>query len=297
MNNVRVLWGMIGGLILLLAVVSWSWYKEMGHVQTMAVVGGQEIYESDWVSVLKQKHGQQVLTEMINRRVVIQEAKRLGVEVDEKEVQSEMDKLADSYGGEQHFDDALKKEAGTSKQEVVEEIRYHMLLEEIATKDIVIDDKDLRSYYDSHSEEFNHPPRAHLSIITIASREEADQVKSELNQGANFATLAKERSIDSLTAGNGGDMGWISLKDESVPITIREVAESLSVGKYSEPLSIDEGFAIIRVEDYKKSVQVSYEDAKEQIRQQMALAQVSLDDVLARLKQGVGVNIRSENSH
>lgn len=297
MNNVRVLWGMIGGLILLLSVVSWSWYKEMGHVQTMAVVGKQEISNSDWVNELKQKHGQQVLTEMINRQVVIQEAKRLGIEVDEKQVQSEMDKLADSYGSDQSFDDALKKEAGTSKQEVLEEIRYHMLLEEIATKDIVIDDKEMRNFYDSHSEEFNHPPRAHLSIITIASREEAEQVRNELNQGANFSTLAKERSIDSLTAGNGGDMGWISLVDEAVPATIREEAESLSVGKYSQPISIDEGFAIIRVEDYKKPVQLSYEDAKDQIRQQMALAQVSLDDVLAKLKQGVGVNINSENSH
>ncbi|MGC5328605.1 peptidyl-prolyl cis-trans isomerase [Brevibacillus sp. SYSU BS000544] len=297
MNNVRVLWGMIGGLILLLAVISWSWYKEMGHVQTMAVVGGQAISESDWVNELKQKHGQRVLTEMINHLVVLQEAKRLRVEVDENQVQAEMDKLAASYGGEQHFDDALKKEAGTSKQEVLEEVRYHMLLEEIATKDIVIDDKEMRSYYDSHSEEFNYPPRAHLSIITIASMEEAEQVRNELNQGANFSTLAKERSIDSLTAGNGGDMGWISLKDESVPATIREEAESLSVGKYSNPLSVDEGFAIIRLEDFKKPVQVSYEDAKEQIRRQMALAQVSLDEVLARLKQGAGVTIGSENSH
>lgn len=298
MNNVRVLWGMIGGLVLLLAVVSWSWYKESGHVQTMAVVGSESITESAWVETLKQKHGQQVLSEMINKQVVHQEAKRLGITVDEKRVQAELEKMQVSYGSEgQDFDQALKKEAGISKQELQDEIRYHMLLEEIAIKDIDIEETQIKEYYESHRAEFGQPARAQLSIITVATEGEAAQVRQELEQGANFSTLAKERSIDSFTAPNGGDLGWVSLADETVPRSIREAVPTLAAGQDSQPLPVEEGFAIIRVLQSKPASQPSYEEAKDTIRRQMALAQVSLDDVLAKLKQGLGVTVNSENGN
>ncbi len=297
MNNVRVLWGLIGGLILLLAVVSWSWYKGTGHVQTMAVVGRQTISESDWVQALKRKYGQQVLNDMVNRQVVLQEAKRLGITVDEKRIQEELAKLEDSYEGSQDFDQTLKQEAGTSKQEVMDEIRYHMLLEEIAIKDIAVDDADVHNYYESHQDEFHQPAQAHLSIITVSSKEEAEQVRQELKQGANFATLAKERSIDSYTAGTGGDMGWVSLIDESVPASIRQEVPALGIGQDSKPIPVDEGYAIIRVQELKKAAQFSFDEVKDQIKRQLALSQVSLDDVLAKLKQAVGVTIQSENTN
>lgn len=296
MNNVRVLWGMIGGLVLLLAVVSWSWYKQAGHVQTMAVVGKESISESAWIQTLKQKNGQQVLTDMINRLVVNQEAKRLGITVDEKRVQSELEKMQESYGSSgTNFDQSLKKEAGISQQDLLEEIRYHMLLEDIAIRDIDVDETQIRNYYESHHEEFGEPARAKLSIITVATEGEAEQVRQELKQGANFSTLAKELSTDALTAADGGDMGWVSLSDDSVPRGIREAVPSLASGQDSQPIPVDGGFAIIRVLESKKATQLSYEEAKDSIRREMALAQVSLDDVLAQLKKSLGVTVSSQN--
>ncbi|MGD8192469.1 peptidyl-prolyl cis-trans isomerase [Brevibacillus ginsengisoli] len=298
MNNVRVLWALIGGLVLLLAVVSWSWYKQAGHVQTMAVVGKESISESAWMQTLKQKHGQQVLSEMINRQVVNQEAKRLGITVDEKRVQAELENMQESDGsGSQFLDLSVHKEAGSGNQELMDEIRYRLLLEEIAIKDIEVDEARIRDYYESHRAEFGQPARAQLSIITVATEAEAEQVLQDLEQGANFATLAKERSIDSLTAPTGGEMGWISLANEAIPRGIRETVPTLKIGQDSKPIPVVEGFAVIRVLQSKKANQLSYGEAKDTVRRQMALAQVSLEDALKKLKLGLGVTVQSENGN
>ncbi|MCK9907216.1 SurA N-terminal domain-containing protein, partial [Frankia sp. Cpl3] len=76
MNNVKMLWGLVGALVLLLAVVTWSWYKEAQTLQTAAVVGDRTITEAEWVTTLKQKYGKQVLSDLVDRQVVFQEAKR-----------------------------------------------------------------------------------------------------------------------------------------------------------------------------------------------------------------------------
>ncbi|MBO8165521.1 MAG: peptidyl-prolyl cis-trans isomerase [Brevibacillus sp.] len=294
MTNPRVLWGVIGALLLLLSVVGWSWYKQQSAFHTVAVVGEKTIKETDWVAELKKKHGRQVLADMIHREVVFQEAERLGIAVDPQRIEQELDAMKANFGGEQAFHKTLKDEIGTSVEELREQIRYHLLLQEVATKDIVIEEEELRSYYSTHREEFSRPAQAHIWQIVVATREEAEQVGQELRDGANFNTLAKERSIDMLTAASGGDLGWVPLNSGLLSESVAHVASTIELNKDSEPLPVDQGFSIIRVIDRKEAVELSFEQAREQIRQQIALTQVSLDDVLERLKQSVGVTITEQ---
>jgi foldase protein PrsA len=134
--------------------------------------------------------------------------------------------------------------------------------------------------------------QAHVWQIVVASQTEAMQVLRELQAGANFSTLAKERSIDNLTAANGGDLGWVSSTDRDLPDHVKETIASIKLGEDSNPVPVDGKFMIIRVLERKDAEQLAYSEVKEQIRRELALAQVeSLDQVLERLKQAAGVTI------
>jgi foldase protein PrsA len=299
-TNAKTLWTLIGALVVLLLVVSWSWYRSSAAFHPAAVVGERTISEADWVAMLKQKYGQQVLEDMINREVVFQEAKRLGVTVDPKRVEDELAQIRESYGSrtDAEFREALAKQAGTTLDALRQEIAYQLLLQELAIKDIAISDEELLAFYSSHPERYARPMQVRLLQIVVASRGEAQQVLNELNGGANFATLAKERSIDSLTAANGGDAGWVTLNDSRLPEAAKEVIASLGIQVNSEPVEIDGTFAIYRIVDRREAEQVTFEQAKDEIRREMALAQVeSLDVVLERLRKAVGVQVSGQMPH
>lgn len=70
-------------------------------------------------------------------------------------------------------------------------------------------DAEIQSYYDQHQDQFTQPQRNRYSVIQTKTEAEAKAVLDELNKGADFATLAKAKSTDIISAKNGGDMGWL----------------------------------------------------------------------------------------
>jgi foldase protein PrsA len=300
MTNTKGLWAFIGALVVLLLVVTWSWYQTSTKLQPAAVVGGSTISEADYISALKQKFGDQVLQDMVNREVVFQAAKQQGVTVDQAELDQEMAQIRESYesSSDSEFEQALNKQAGTTVEALRREITYQLLLQALATKDIVISDEELLTFYNNHPERYARPMQMRLWQIVVASQQEAEQVAAELKQGANFQALAKERSIDSLTSDNGGDMGWLSLGDSRLPDEAQDVVADLETKKISAPMKVKENYVIYQMADRRKAEQQSFEQVKEAIRKELAFAQVeSLDGVLDRLRKSVGVEISEQMQH
>ncbi|WNC15025.1 peptidyl-prolyl cis-trans isomerase [Brevibacillus brevis] len=298
--NAKGLWAFIGALVVLLLAVTWSWYQSSAKLQPAAVVGDKTITEAEYVEALKQRYGEKVLEDMINREVVFQAAKQQGISVDPKQVEEEVAKIRESYGSESdsEFQQALIRQAGITEESLRQEIRYQLLLQALATKDIVVSDDELLAYYNDHPERYAKPMQVRLWQIIVASREEADRVTAELRQGADFQTLAKERSIDSVTAGNGGDMGWVSLSDSRLPEAAKDVVAELGTKKVSDPVQLGDQYAIYSIAERKEAQQQSFDQVKEAIRRELAFAQVeSIDDVLKRLRQSVGVRISGQMQH
>lgn len=297
MTNSKGLWAFIGALVLLLLAVTWGWYQSSGKLQPAAVVGENTISDAEYVTALKQKFGTQVLNDMINREVVAQEAKRLGITADPKQVDEELAQIRESYGSQtdSEFEQALRKQAGTSVEALRQEITHQLLLQELATKDIAISDDELLAFYNNHPERYSRPMQVRLWQIVVASPEEAGQVMAELKQGANFQTLAKERSIDSLTAAKGGDLGWVSMGDSRLPDEAKDVIAELGTKKDSEAVKLGDNYAIYRIAERREAEQQTFEQVKEELRRELAFAQVeSLDVVMERLRQSVGVQISGQ---
>lgn len=293
MRNVKFLWGMIGCLLLLLAVLAWDYGGILGS-RKVAIVGDVTLTEADWTKELKGKYGQLVLDKMIDYEVVMQAAKSNGISVSDEEMELEFNKLKDRFPNQQEFLAQMSEATGPAQEDIRHEIRYYLLLEKLATMDVDISEEEMFRYYEENRSKYYQPELVRISAIYISNETEAGQVVGELKRGADFSTLAKERSTDVYSAASGGDLGWLSLQGGDVEQEILDQALIMKKEEISEPIALEKGYVVIKLINKKEAVVRTFADVKEEIRRELAVAQVgSIEHVLERMRKGVGVKVFS----
>lgn len=133
---------------------------------------------------------------------------------------------------------------------------------EIATK---ITDEEVRARYDK--EVAATPPANEVKArhILVKTKEEAQELIKRLDAGDKFEDIAKEKSTDTGSGANGGDLGYFA-PGQMVP-EFEKAAFALEVGKYSaEPVQSQFGWHIIKVEDKRAQQPPAFDAVKEQFR-------------------------------
>ena len=122
-------------------------------------------------------------------------------------------------------------------------------------------DERLKEVYDEYVKNFPEVPEVKTAHILVKDEALAKDILKQLNEGGDFAVLAKEHSIDA-TKDNGGSLGYISRQDQVIPEFL-EAAFALKDGGISkEPLKSEFGYHIIKVEDERMRPPASFEQAK-----------------------------------
>ncbi|MCS6921106.1 MAG: peptidylprolyl isomerase [Elioraea sp.] len=116
--------------------------------------------------------------------------------------------------------------------------------------------------------------------ILLATETEARAVLAELARGADFATLARERSRGP-GAAEGGDLGFF--KRDEMPDAFAEAAFALAPGQVSPaPVRTQFGWHVIKVEERREQPRPSFEEAREDLRR--AAAEEAAEALIERLR-------------
>ncbi len=146
-----------------------------------------------------------------------------------------------------------------------------------------VTEQEMRKVYDDAVKQMTNEQEVHASHILVETEDEAKAIKGQLNAGADFAKLAKEKSRDP-GAANGGDLGWFT-KDQMVP-EFAEAAFRLDKGQISDPIHTQFGWHIIKVMDKRIKPTPSFEAVKDQIQTYIVhRAQAELVDSLRKTAQ------------
>jgi peptidyl-prolyl cis-trans isomerase C len=129
-------------------------------------------------------------------------------------------------------------------------------------------DDALHKVYDEAVKQMKPEEEVHARHILVATEDEAKQIEAALKQGADFATLAKEKSKDPSGAANGGDLGWFT-KDQMVP-EFADAAFKLDKGQISDPVHTQFGWHIIKVEDKRTKPTPTFDQVKPQLENYVA---------------------------
>ncbi|MEO2208114.1 peptidyl-prolyl cis-trans isomerase [Paenibacillus pabuli] len=251
----------------------------------IATINGEVITDKQWSDALKRRYGSDMLLQMLNRKAVYAEAVDRDLTVTPEEIAKELSAAMDGYDSEQAYFDEMKSQLGLTRQELELEAGYRLLLEKIATSGIQVKDADIEHYWEEHREDFVSPEKYDLSMIMVADEDQANSLLDELEQGANFEDMAKAESTDSFTRDSGGRLGWIEQNDPFQPEDIMNLAEQLDIGDIAGPVQVEQGYALIKLNDKQDAQVQSAEEVREDIRMQLALSQADpLPQVEERLR-------------
>jgi foldase protein PrsA len=266
----KQLWLIIAALILLncLSIVFFlSNGKDSTIDEVVATVGKGEITRQEWLNELESRYGKDVLKDMIDQKVIKEMAAKYNIMVSEEDVEREYRILQTTYS-------SPSENKKTTEKKWKEHIRNSLLQDEILTRDVKVSDKEMKEYFENNQKLFTIPTAYHLSHIIVKSNDEAQKVIKELSQGSSFSALAMEQSIEEFSANEGGDIGYIMEGEERYPADYLETAKKLKEGAWSDPVQVEQGYAVVKLEGKMKGKKYSYEDVKQQIRREIALEQM-----------------------
>lgn len=125
-------------------------------------------------------------------------------------------------------------------------------------------EEDVTAYYDKEIKNGPVEEEVRARHILLDNREAADAVVADLENGADFAALAKERSKGP-SGPSGGDLGYFS-KQSMVP-AFSDAAFKLAAGETSPPVQTQFGWHVIRVEDRRNRPVPPFDQVRDQIYQ------------------------------
>ncbi|HID50176.1 MAG TPA: hypothetical protein EYP40_11305, partial [Chromatiales bacterium] len=149
-------------------------------------------------------------------------------------------------------------------------------LEDMASR-VEVSDEELSSYYEQHLENYiSQPERRKVRHILIQvdagtddakARARAEQLAQRLREGADFSELARSGSDDSVSAEQGGDLGFISqgMMDKA----FEQAAFRLKPGEVSPPVRSKFGYHLIRVDEIQPARVQSLAEVRDQIRKEL----------------------------
>lgn len=237
------------------------YYSHRGEV--VATANGEKIYKDDLYDAMLSAGGQDTLNQLISKVLIIQEARRQGIEISDEEAEQELNGFKDELGA--YFDQFLEQ-SNLTKEQLKEELKVNLYAKKMAMEQIEISDKDLETYFEENKEKFDIPEQVEARHILVETREEAEDILSKLQAGGDFAALAKEHSLDNNNKDTGGNLGLFP--KGIMESAFEEAAFTLPKGGVSQPVETRHGFHVIEVLNHQPAREVTFEEVKEEVEQQ-----------------------------
>lgn len=289
----------LGLLILMATLVLWGCGQSV-----MATVNGDQItaqeldqrveivknemmqqgfqFEGEQGAQIEQMLRRDLLNQMIDEKLVLQEAKKRNLLPSDKEVADEIKKIKEQLGDEGNFKKFLAANGVNEPKlnDLVKEQLALMKLQEQITADLAEpEEAEIKNYYNQHKDQFGSPEQRQVRHILIgtgnysgdANRTDVEakvlalQVVDKLKAGGDFGELAKQYSDDPGSKDNGGQYPPFGKGSGFAP-EFEDAAFNLKEGALTtEPVKTDFGYHIIRLDKVVAAQTPSLEEARETI--------------------------------
>lgn len=310
MRNVKVLWVLICLLLgsvlylLLFEPSAGTTRKDLPPVpddlqetgenrqDIVAQIGDRFITTEQLQGDLAQRYGKETLQQMIDHVVIALEGAKRGMVISEQMIEDELERMQHGYDSKEQFFKSMKEQLGLSEAQLREDIIEKLMIESITIDGIAVSEEAVDEYIRTHPEEMNSYIFLHLQQMLLATKEEAELMIMEVENGADFGMLAQKHSLDDVSADDGGDLGWVDLNDPFIPSELMNVAKKLQNNELSKPIKLSESYAILRLVERKEPDSQEKQKIRNHIRTELALSQApSTQNVIQQLRERWNVKI------
>ncbi len=253
--------------------------------ETVVETDSGNVSKEEFYQELKDQNGETVLQQLVMRKIL-----EGNYDVKDDQVQEELDSLKEQYGDQ--FEMVLQQSGFSDEEEFKEVLRLNMLQEKAVTEDVEVSDEEIKQRYENMQTDLV------ARHILVQDEETAKEVKQKLDDGGDFAELAKEYSTDTGSAENGGDLGTFGVGD-MVP-EFEKAAYNLEVDEISDPVQTSNGWHIIQVTERKDAEEEvePLEDIRDQIRRDIASTKVddaAAQEKMQKLMEDANIDVKIED--
>lgn len=265
-----------------------------GEVITLSMV--EDAMNAIWIDPQEvPKSRRDALQKLIDHKLKLQEARRLGVDiiVSEESLSRESAKVLSRFASPKELSEALRRR-GITQEDLEENLREQIVVQEMVTREFrsfaEVTDAEASEYFELHREEFMVPEAVHLSQIFFqfapnadkaakdAVRKRAEGVLKELKSGVDFSTYAVTTGSDARAT-----IDYVAV-DQLIPAVAAAVSR-LEVGEISDPIETATGYFIIKLNDRRPTRQATFDEVKEEIKEHHLLQQKTDDALQAWLER------------
>ena len=262
-------------------VITWSeLYKMMENEAADQV---RALKEEERLKIFKDSEAA-FLEKLIDIKLQIQEARRLGLDVTTEEVTEAVENIKKKYSlTDNALEESLKKE-GLSFEEYKKRLAEQIVISKVVSQQIrnkvVVSEEEVKKYMEANKESFTDGETFKIKQIFLGRPKDDADIKviedrasiiiQRLKAGEDFSILAEEYSEDP-SGKLGGDLGFI--KKSQMAKEFIDALNSMKVGEFSNPFRTEKGLHIIKLEE-KVSAQ-STDEARESVLKQLTESQFS----------------------
>lgn len=246
--NKRMLAGVLASSILLLGACQTA--EQEKNEDVLVVTKEGNITKEDFYLEMKEAIGTDVLENLIIKLAIESE-----FEVTDDELEEAFENQKSVYGDQ--FD-AYLEQKNMSEAFFKNQLKYQLLQQKVIASLDDVTDEEVEAAYEKMKKE------VHARHILVEDKETAEKLIQEIKDGANFADVAKENTIEPVGKKTGGDLGWFS--PGKMVQEFDDVAFELDVNEISEPVKSSFGYHIIEVlEQREKEVTQSIDELRTDI--------------------------------
>ena len=200
---------------------------------------------------------------------------------------------------EEQLVEALKREGFDSlaayKEAFLQNNEKQFLLGELQNAildPMTVDIQEVEAYYNENIEQYNYEAEIRASHILLETEEKALEVLDKINNGADFAELAREYSTGP-SGEKGGDLGFFG-QNSNMDKDFKDAAFALELNKVSEPIKTQFGYHLIKVTEMREAGTTTFEEAKDTINEQLLSAkkQEKWNEFVTELREKAEIEIR-----
>lgn len=250
-------------------------------------------YEGDELTERLSRKRHEVLNRMIERKLLVQEAKAKNISVSDEEVEQAWEQMSRNPAG-------FPAAATQSKAVLREEMMARRIRDIEVRRGIVVVPKEIRAYFQEQQQRFTAPGTHHIRQILLLPKLDEDRetlkaraevLMSQLTEGRSFEKLA-ELFSDGSESVMGGDLGFVT-KDELLA-PLGEALDKLRPGEVSPLIETEIGIHILRLEENRPGITEPFEKVKEAIGSRLFQEKIqeSHDTWMSSLKDKAYIEIR-----
>ncbi|MFC1667241.1 peptidylprolyl isomerase [Candidatus Omnitrophota bacterium] len=247
--------------------------------QLLAVLYAQYVhtYKDDELLEKMEEVKKNILSQMIEDRLILSRAKELNIRVREDEISEKLSYVKNGFPSEEEFY-AMLETQGITVANLKERYKDQAMMKKLVDFEIksrvTVLPSEITEYYEKYRIEFRRDEKYKVRHILIKADDdvglelakvEASSVYAKLREGHDFAELAKEYS-QGPNKERGGDMGYIApgemLKE------LNKAILSLKAGEFSEPIKSQIGYHVLKVEEVRAGY-FSLEDVQGSIKRML----------------------------